>query len=64
MQLASKCAVFQILLDKIHLYFCAPVPLIKLKLNLLNSAYFSIVKKWKIIQEGLYTRILNIIYLL
>ena len=26
MQFASKCAVFQILLDKIHLYFCDPFP--------------------------------------
>ena len=24
MQFVSKCAVFQILLDKIHLYFCVP----------------------------------------
>ena len=27
MQFASKCAVFQTLLDKIHLYFCGPYPL-------------------------------------
>ena len=27
MQFALKCAVFQILLDKIHLYFCVPFPL-------------------------------------
>ena len=27
MQFASKCAVFQILLEKIHLYFCVPFPL-------------------------------------
>ena len=28
MQFASNSAVFQILLDKIHLYFCVPFPLI------------------------------------
>ena len=27
MQVASKCAVFHILLYKIHLYFCVPFPL-------------------------------------
>ena len=27
MPFASKCSVFQILLDKIHLYFCDPFPL-------------------------------------
>ena len=27
MQFASKCAVFQILLDKSHLYFCVSFPL-------------------------------------
>ena len=26
-QFASICAIFQILLDKIHLYFCVPFPL-------------------------------------
>ena len=27
MQFASKCSNFQILLNKIHLYFCVPFPL-------------------------------------
>ena len=44
MQFESKCAVFQILLDKIHLYFCDPFPLI-LHLLSLDSAvvYLSVV---------------------
>ena len=29
MQFASKCAVFRILLDRIHLYFYVPFPLIR-----------------------------------
>ena len=27
MQFASKCAIFQMLLDKLSLYFCVPFPL-------------------------------------
>ena len=42
MQFASKCAVFQILFDKIHLYFCVPFPLITRK----TSAKITSTCRW------------------
>ena len=40
MQLAQKCAVFQILLDKIHLYFRVSFPLM-----------FGVLDKWVKVTE-------------
>ena len=38
MQFASKCAVFQIYLDKIHLYFCDPFLLMGSKFNVTQAS--------------------------
>ena len=47
MQFASKCAVFQILLDKIHLYFCDPFPLIVL----IECLGLKMANLWKVDQH-------------
>ena len=38
MQFALKCVIFQILVDKLHLYFCVPFPLIAA--NIYVFSYF------------------------